>query len=165
MYCIELYCIVLYCIVLYCIVLYCIVLYCIVLYCIVFHSIPFYSILFYSILFYSILFHSILLYSMMYVLLISSTQRPLFTRRNLIYAKATHTPGTHALNCFGSHVRCCGALRLVGGRHNNVGVSLRERRDTSQVMLGASLRARWGTTLVHMLNIAVRKYRHDTRLD
>ena len=34
----------------------------------------------------------------------------------------------------------CGALRLVGGRHNNVGVSLRERRDITQVMLGASLR-------------------------
>ena len=34
----------------------------------------------------------------------------------------------------------CGALRLVGGRHNNVGVSLQERRGTTQVMLGVSLR-------------------------
>ena len=41
----------------------------------------------------------------------------------------------------------CGALRLVGGRQNNVGVSLRERRDTTQVMLGVSLRARLDTTL------------------
>ena len=29
-----------------------------------------------------------------------------------------------------------GALPLVGGRHNNVGVSLRERRAITQVMLG-----------------------------
>ena len=41
-----------------------------------------------------------------------------------------------------------GALPLVGGRHNNVGVSLRERRATTQVMLGMSLRARWEATLV-----------------
>ena len=46
-----------------------------------------------------------------------------------------------------------GALRLVGGRHNNVGVSLRERRDTAQVMLGVSLRARWDATPVWIKNI------------
>ena len=34
------------------------------------------------------------------------------------------------------------------GRRNNVGVSLRERRATMQVMLGVSLRARWDATLV-----------------
>ena len=34
------------------------------------------------------------------------------------------------------------------GRHNHVGVSLRERRATIQVMLGVSLRARWDATLV-----------------
>ena len=45
-----------------------------------------------------------------------------------------------------AHAR--GALRLVGGCHNNVGVSLRERRDTAQVMLGVSLRARWYATVV-----------------
>ena len=43
-----------------------------------------------------------------------------------------------------------GALRLVGGHHNNVGVSLRERRATTQVMLGVSLRARWDATLVYI---------------
>ena len=41
-----------------------------------------------------------------------------------------------------------GALPLVGGRHNNVVVSLHERRATMQVMLGVSLRARWDATLV-----------------
>ena len=41
-----------------------------------------------------------------------------------------------------------GALPLVGGRHNNVGVSLWERQATTQVMLGVSLRARWDATLV-----------------
>ena len=41
-----------------------------------------------------------------------------------------------------------GALPLVDGRHNNVGVLLRERRATTQVMLGVSLRARWDATLV-----------------
>ena len=56
-------------------------------------------------------------------------------------------PGTHALNTSGA----CGALRLVGGRHNNVGVSLQERRDTTQVMLGVSLRARWDATLVFIM--------------
>ena len=35
------------------------------------------------------------------------------------------------------------------GRHNNVvGGSLQERRATTQVMLGVSLRARWDATLV-----------------
>ena len=33
-----------------------------------------------------------------------------------------------------------GALPLVGGGHNNVGVSLRERRATMQVMLGVHCR-------------------------
>ena len=51
-----------------------------------------------------------------------------------------------------------GALRLVGRRHNNVGVSLRERRDTAQVMLGVSLQARWHATLV-MLIIIIPMYR------
>ena len=63
----------------------------------------------------------------------------------LFYATATfYTPGTHALNTC-----VCGALRLFGGRQNNVGVSLRERQGTTQVMLGVSLRAKWGSTLVH----------------
>ena len=34
------------------------------------------------------------------------------------------------------------------GSHDNVGVSLRERRATTQVMLGVSPRARWDATLV-----------------
>ena len=64
-----------------------------------------------------------------------------------------YTPGTHALNACGRRSRAalasgvCGALRLVIGRHNNVGVSLRERRDTNKVMLGVSLWARWDATL------------------
>ena len=33
-------------------------------------------------------------------------------------------------------------------RHNNVGVSVRAKRDTTQVMLGVSVRASWDTTLV-----------------
>ena len=41
-----------------------------------------------------------------------------------------------------------GALSLVVGRHNNGGVSLRDRRATMPVMLGVSLRARWDATLV-----------------
>ena len=44
------------------------------------------------------------------------------------------------------------ALPLVGGRHNNVGVSLREMRATMQVMLEVSLRARWDATLVKITN-------------
>ena len=39
------------------------------------------------------------------------------------------------------------------GRHNNVGVSLQERRATMQVMLRVSLRARWDTTLVDLIQI------------
>ena len=38
------------------------------------------------------------------------------------------------------------------GRHNNVGVSLRERRAKRQVMLGVSLRARWDATLVDIIS-------------
>ena len=38
------------------------------------------------------------------------------------------------------------------GRHNNVGVSLQERRGTTQVMLGVLLRARWDATLVYIFN-------------
>ena len=35
------------------------------------------------------------------------------------------------------------------GRHNNAGVTaVQERRATTQVMLGVSLRARWDATLV-----------------
>ena len=45
-----------------------------------------------------------------------------------------------------------GALRLGGGRHNNVGVSLRKRRATMQVMFGVSLRARWDAILVIAMN-------------
>ena len=63
-------------------------------------------------------------------------QRPLFTRHVHMHL----TPACVA------HAR--GALRLVGGRRNNVGVSLRERLDTAQVMLGVSLRARWVATLL-----------------
>ena len=40
------------------------------------------------------------------------------------------------------------------GRHNNVGVSLRERRATMQVMLGVSLRVRWDATLVRLMFIS-----------
>ena len=39
------------------------------------------------------------------------------------------------------------------GRHNNVGVSLRERRATREVMLGVSLRARWDATLIYTIII------------
>ena len=42
------------------------------------------------------------------------------------------------------------------GRHNNVGMYLRERLATTQVMLGVSLRARWDATLVVII-IAVNK--------
>ena len=50
----------------------------------------------------------------------------------------------------------CGALRLVDGRHNTAGVSLREWRNTTQVMLGVSLRAR-------LYNYNQRNYaRHNT---
>ena len=49
----------------------------------------------------------------------------------------------------------CGTLRLVGGRHNNVGVSLLERRYTTQVMLGVSLRARYDTTLVSIITVRI----------
>ena len=41
------------------------------------------------------------------------------------------------------------------GRHNNVGVSLRERRATKQVMLGVSLRAIWDANLVNIIEIDV----------
>ena len=41
-----------------------------------------------------------------------------------------------------------GALLLVGGRHNYVGVSLQEILATMQVML-VSLRAKWDATLVN----------------
>ena len=44
-----------------------------------------------------------------------------------------------------------GALPLVGGHHNSVGVSLRKRQATTQVMLGLSLRARWDATLIHVV--------------
>ena len=37
------------------------------------------------------------------------------------------------------------------GRHNNVGVSLREMRVTMQVMLGVSLQARWDATVVDLI--------------
>ena len=40
---------------------------------------------------------------------------------------------------------------LSEGRHNNVGLSLRESRATMQVMLGLSLRARWDSTLVSIM--------------
>ena len=51
-----------------------------------------------------------------------------------------------------------GALPLVGGHHNNVGVSLRERPATRQVMLVVSLRARWDVTLVNIMHrVAVLK--------
>ena len=46
-----------------------------------------------------------------------------------------------------------GALPLAGG--DNVGVSLRERRATMQVMIGVSLRARWDATLVNIIEIEV----------
>ena len=39
------------------------------------------------------------------------------------------------------------------GRHNNIGVSLRERQATMQVMLGVSLRARWDATLVRWIKL------------
>ena len=45
-----------------------------------------------------------------------------------------------------------GALPLVGGCNNNVGVSLRERQAITQVMLGLSLRARWDTTIVTIMD-------------
>ena len=45
-----------------------------------------------------------------------------------------------------------GALSLVGGCHNYVGVSLQEGRATMLVMLGLSLRARWDATLVILTN-------------
>ena len=41
------------------------------------------------------------------------------------------------------------------GRHNMLGVSLRESRATTHVMLGVSLRARWDATLVHIIVHAV----------
>ena len=41
------------------------------------------------------------------------------------------------------------------GRHNNVEVSLRERRATMHVMLGVSLRARCDATLVYLTMAAV----------
>ena len=37
------------------------------------------------------------------------------------------------------------------GCHNNVGASLRERRATTQVRLGVSLRARWDATVVLLM--------------
>ena len=66
--------------------------------------------------------------------------RPRFTRR-------VHMHLTHASRAGLTSV-ACGVYRLVSGRHNNVGVSLREIRGTTQVMLGVSLRARWDATLV-----------------
>ena len=61
-------------------------------------------------------------------------------------------PGTHALNTCGAHERRVRSLaigrRVHPWRDNNVGVSLRERRDTTEVMLGVSLQARYDTTLV-----------------
>ena len=71
-----------------------------------------------------------------------------------------YTPGSHALNACGRRSRAalasgvCGALRLVIGRHNNVGVSLRERRDTNKVMLGVSLWARWDATLEYYVSLS-----------
>ena len=41
----------------------------------------------------------------------------------------------------------------VGRASNNVGVSLRERRSTMQVMLRVSLRARWDETLLYLTKI------------
>ena len=79
-------------------------------------------------------------FSLVFLGFILFTQRPLFTR--LVHMHVTPAGGA------------CGALRLVDGRHNNVGVSLRERRDITQVMLGVSLRARWDATLV----IIITKY-------
>ena len=54
----------------------------------------------------------------------------------------------HDISCASPAGRCSQALPLVGGHHNNVGVSLWERRATTQVMLGVSLRVRWDATLV-----------------
>ena len=41
------------------------------------------------------------------------------------------------------------------GRHNNVGVSLRERRATMQEMLWVSLRARWDATLEYIMMLTL----------
>ena len=71
------------------------------------------------------------------------------------YATATfYMPDTHAAGV----AHACGArgaLRLVGGHLNNVGVSLRERPATTQVMLEVSLRARWDATLVNIMQWGV----------
>ena len=72
----------------------------------------------------------------------------------------------HAMKLRGQALRAAlasgtrGALSLVGGRHNNVGVSLRERRATTQVMLGVSRRARWDATLVQVNMIRITKKPH-----
>ena len=47
----------------------------------------------------------------------------------------------------------CVRSLAIGRRHNKVGVSLQERRGTTQVMLGVSLRARWDTTLVIIITV------------
>ena len=61
------------------------------------------------------------------------------------------------INMHAMTLRVHGVLPLVGGHHNNVGVSLRERRATTQVMLGVSLRARWDATLVQFRSGTINK--------
>ena len=66
--------------------------------------------------------------------------------RNRLHGQTT----TYTLTSYAGLMSCVRVRSLAVG----VGVSLRARRHTTQVMLGLSLRVRWNTTLAYIIAYA-----------